>query len=620
MNPTVSILTPTYDERTEFLKFVAKGICQQTYKNILEWVIVDGTRKGVSILPEAVDEIRTYKNIPKIVYVPQDTTRKNSIGNVRNIAKTTAMGEIMIHFDDDDYYPESRIEHAVTQLNNTKRQLAGASNLFMYDVHFASLYQFRSFGDDHILGGSMAYTKKYAKEHDFDESVHHAEEGSFTNNFKEPCAVLKANKVIIASSHGINTYSKKKIIWDNLYAKDTQNQTMFFRAKTLKYAVKNKKYIKAYLKVMNNSKKKLEKNFDITIFQGAATIMTDYKYYDIIHDQCIELVKRGYSIEIYSNKEIYKDSIETLKDGIVYKYYPLFDIGKTYNNLIFCGLIGFKPLVINKIKVSAKNTIILNPNFHSGIQLINKYFEEFPKMIFDNNIIEYIFRTNSSLKKYQVPDWKNKYTIINNFIPTSGNKYNLTIKEHSVYICIYYHDCMRELMNYFKYVFPILKNSISGLEFHIYNIEILEDGVEKGYIKDITKSELKEFILDKDWCNVYRNIPYSEIMERKYNYKFHFYLYDKVEMCHLITSDIKHSISIGCIPIMYKNIARVFGKFRFIIYTGDDLSHPNTVIDFCKKAINYPKNELDTIKKYNQSKLNEYSKEIWIDKFIKLLV
>jgi len=65
MLKTVSILTPTYDKRINFLEFVAKGISKQTYSGILEWVIVDGTRKGVSILPEALDEIRTYKNILK---------------------------------------------------------------------------------------------------------------------------------------------------------------------------------------------------------------------------------------------------------------------------------------------------------------------------------------------------------------------------------------------------------------------------------------------------------------------------------------------------------------------------------------------------------------------------
>ena len=162
MTPTVSILTPTYDGRREFLQFIARGICKQTYKNIKEWVIVDGTKKETSCLPAIIDKIKKYKNIPKIVYIPCDPQRKNSIGNLRNIAKKTASGDILIHFDDDDYYPLCRIKHAVDQLTASKKQIAGNSDLYMYDVHFESLYQFRSFGDNHILGGSMAYTKKYA--------------------------------------------------------------------------------------------------------------------------------------------------------------------------------------------------------------------------------------------------------------------------------------------------------------------------------------------------------------------------------------------------------------------------------------------------------------------------
>ena len=87
MNKTVSILTPTYDERGDFLQFVARGICQQTYKNIKEWVIVDGTKKAVSQLPETIEKIKKLKNIPKIVYIPNDIKRKNTVGNLRNIAK-----------------------------------------------------------------------------------------------------------------------------------------------------------------------------------------------------------------------------------------------------------------------------------------------------------------------------------------------------------------------------------------------------------------------------------------------------------------------------------------------------------------------------------------------------
>ena len=621
MSKKVSILTPTYDERKDFLKFVAKGICQQTYKNILEWVIVDGTRKGVSILPSVIEEIKKYKNIPKIVYVPQDITRINSVGNVRNIAKATATGDIMVHFDDDDYYPETRIEHAVTQLNNTKRQIAGNSDLYMYDVHFASLYQFRSFGDNHILGGSMAYTKKYAREHDFDENVHHAEEGSFTNKFTEPCAVLKANKVIIASSHGINTYSKKKIIWDNLYAKDTKHQSMFFRAKTLRYAVKNKKYIKAYLKVINDYKKKLEKNYDITIFQGSKTIMSEYNYYDIIHEQNKELVKKGYTIEVYSNDEIYKDTIETIKDGIVYKYYPLFDIGKKYNNLIYCGLIAYKPIITNNIKIHAKKTFILNPNFHSGINLIQTYFDDFPLLVFDNNIIEYIFETNIGLKKYQIEDWKEKKTVITNFIPTSENSKQFSIQHNTVYINLYYHDLLADIMNYFKIIIPILKKNIPSLEFHIYNIEILEEGIKKGYIKNIQMADVKNYILDKDYCTIYRKISYSQILQDKYKYQFHFYLYNKVELCHLISSDLRHSISIGCIPIIYKNIASILEPFKSLVYDGSFSNGSNPILNFLINVFNMKESSLDEFKDYNKSiSENVNSTDIWFDNFTKLLV
>ena len=53
----------------------------------------------------------------------------------------------------------------------------------MYDSDLRNLYKFRSFGDFHGVGFFMAYTKKYALDNKFDDTVGHAEEKLFTNSF-----------------------------------------------------------------------------------------------------------------------------------------------------------------------------------------------------------------------------------------------------------------------------------------------------------------------------------------------------------------------------------------------------------------------------------------------------
>ena len=66
---TVSILTPTTEDRVVSLKFVAKGICRQTYNNIIEWVIIDGTKTENSKLPKTIKELRQMKGLPKIEFI-----------------------------------------------------------------------------------------------------------------------------------------------------------------------------------------------------------------------------------------------------------------------------------------------------------------------------------------------------------------------------------------------------------------------------------------------------------------------------------------------------------------------------------------------------------------------
>ena len=139
---SVSILTPTVDKRQEFLKFVAKGISNQDYKNIIEWVIIDGTCSGQSNLENVIQDIRKIKNIPNIVFIKQDINRNNKVGSLRNILNEIAKGDILVNFDDDDFYFDKRVSHVVNKLQTSKKHLAVCSPMYMYDVDFKYLFKF----------------------------------------------------------------------------------------------------------------------------------------------------------------------------------------------------------------------------------------------------------------------------------------------------------------------------------------------------------------------------------------------------------------------------------------------------------------------------------------------
>ena len=119
----VSIITPTTNARKNHLQFVAKCVQHQDYKGILEWVIIDGTKEGESDLEITINKIKQMKKMPKIVFISQDLTRNNLIGSLRNILNQTAEGEILVNFDDDDYYPEKRVSHAVNKITSSRKNL-----------------------------------------------------------------------------------------------------------------------------------------------------------------------------------------------------------------------------------------------------------------------------------------------------------------------------------------------------------------------------------------------------------------------------------------------------------------------------------------------------------------
>ena len=71
---SVSILSPTQTKRCNNLPYVWDCILNQTYKNIIEWVIVDGTKmEFVSRVKDTIESLNIPKNCKtKIVLVQRE--------------------------------------------------------------------------------------------------------------------------------------------------------------------------------------------------------------------------------------------------------------------------------------------------------------------------------------------------------------------------------------------------------------------------------------------------------------------------------------------------------------------------------------------------------------------
>ncbi len=203
--PFVSVITPTYNRR-RFIPYLIECYKAQTYKkDRMEWIILDdGQDKVKDLFDEAT------KTIPNLRYIGIE--EKLTIGAKRNRLNDEARGEIIVAMDDDDYYVPDRVKHVVDQLKkNPKVELVGSSEIYMYYTDIQKIYKLGPYNPNHATNGTMGWRKSYAKTHRYDETVTHAEEKSFLEEYKNPMIQLDPFKVMLVMSHSENTFDKRKM-------------------------------------------------------------------------------------------------------------------------------------------------------------------------------------------------------------------------------------------------------------------------------------------------------------------------------------------------------------------------------------------------------------------------
>lgn len=213
--PFVSVITPTYNRR-KFIPHLIKMYLGQTYpKNRMEWIVYDDGDDKVE------DEFLKHK-IENLRYI--HSSEKKTIGAKRNLLNQEAKGEIIVAMDDDDYYFPERVYAAVKAFKNyPKYELAGTSEIYMYYSDIKEIYKLGPYNPNHATNGTMAWKRSYARSHEYDEHVTHAEEKSFLENYVHPMIQLDPMKVMLVMSHSSNTFDKKKMREDtkNPFVKKT---------------------------------------------------------------------------------------------------------------------------------------------------------------------------------------------------------------------------------------------------------------------------------------------------------------------------------------------------------------------------------------------------------------
>jgi len=198
----VSIVTCTYN-RALFYNNLKRVVAQQDYPHdFLEWIIVDdSTESNANKFPALLDGISI-----RYFHLKQ----KIPLGKKRDFINRITKGKYIVNFDDDDYYPPTRVSHAVEMLSSTGLNIAGCSVMFMYFCKNKNIYQLGPYGNNHATAATLAYTKEYTKTHTFFDPANgnYGEESIFTNNWQEKMAQLDPIKTTLTLSHTDNTIEK----------------------------------------------------------------------------------------------------------------------------------------------------------------------------------------------------------------------------------------------------------------------------------------------------------------------------------------------------------------------------------------------------------------------------
>jgi glycosyltransferase involved in cell wall biosynthesis len=155
-SPLVSCIMPTYNRRP----FVAQAIhyfLQQDYLQRQLIIVDDGTEPVQDLIPDD----------PRLRYVRLD--RKHTIGTKRNLACQEAQGDIIIHWDDDDWMAPWRLRYQVDHLQTAQADICGLDRVLFYDPRLerAWNYVYPTGANPWVAGGTLCYTRAFWQQHPF---------------------------------------------------------------------------------------------------------------------------------------------------------------------------------------------------------------------------------------------------------------------------------------------------------------------------------------------------------------------------------------------------------------------------------------------------------------------
>lgn len=172
------------------------------------WVILDNSTNPAEDWSVAKD------SSPNVYYERVYETRP--IGWLRNRCLEIALekgAEYIVFWDDDDYYPPTRISTGVEALEkNPTADISGSSKMYLLLTRENVLMTTGPFHEKHATAATWTVRRRCADTHRFDDTKEKGEEVTFTKGWAVNVVQVPPEDMIVVMGHGRNTVDKSDLI------------------------------------------------------------------------------------------------------------------------------------------------------------------------------------------------------------------------------------------------------------------------------------------------------------------------------------------------------------------------------------------------------------------------
>jgi glycosyltransferase involved in cell wall biosynthesis len=193
MTPFVSCIMPTRN-RAAFLPAAIDCFLKQDYPN-KELIILGDNDEAHGI------ELCSAWPVRYVI------DKRMDIGPKRNRCCELSQGEIICHFDSDDWSAPNRISAQVELMAKTGKSVAGSSAIYFWDTIQQKAKRYRAGITGKVCGTTLCYRKDFWEIHKFQDKKL-GEDNAFVDPIINQIADSKDESMFVARIHGDHTSSK----------------------------------------------------------------------------------------------------------------------------------------------------------------------------------------------------------------------------------------------------------------------------------------------------------------------------------------------------------------------------------------------------------------------------